>query len=50
MEAFKTDTMVLMNRNVYGNYDDLKLETGKNIISWIGDVSRITVDKYSSWL
>ncbi len=50
MEAFKTNTMVLMNRNVYGNYDDLKLETGKNIISWIGDVSRITVDKYSRWL
>lgn len=40
----------LMNRSVSGDYSDLKLNVGENVISCSGDVTGITVEDYSRWL
>lgn len=40
----------LLNRLVIGNYDNIKLTPGKNTISFIGDVSRATINNYSRWI
>lgn len=40
----------LLNRLVIGNYDNIKLTPGKNTISFIGDVSRTTINNYSRWI
>jgi predicted phage tail component-like protein len=48
MNAYKGD--VLMNRYVTGNFNSLVLKSGMNIISWIGDVSQISVEKIGRWI
>lgn len=48
MNAYKEN--ILMNRYVTGDYDNLKLNVGKNVISWIGNVRRISVNKFSRWI
>lgn len=40
----------LMNRRVTGDYADLALKTGENVISWRGDVTGIKVEDFSRWL
>lgn len=40
----------LLNRLVIGNYDNIKLTPGKNTISFVGDVSRATINNYSRWI
>ena len=49
MNAYGVDN-TLLNRLVSGNYDNIKLTVGKNIISTTGNVSKILVDKYSRWI
>lgn len=49
MNAYAPDTS-LMNRKVTGNYDNLVLKAGKNIISYTGTVTQIAVNNYSRWL
>ncbi len=49
MNAYAPDTS-LMNRHVTGNYDNLVLKAGKNIISYTGTVTEIAVNNYSRWL
>lgn len=41
---------ILMNRSVVGDYSDLVLGIGTNVISWTGDVTEIDVENYSRWL
>ena len=41
---------VLLNRNVTGNYDNFKLNVGKNTISWSGPITQIEIDNYSRWI
>ena len=41
---------VLLNRQVTGNYDNFKLNIGKNTISWTGTVTQIEIDNYSRWI
>ena len=41
---------VLLNRNVTGNYDNFKLNVGKNTISWSGPIKQIEIDNYSRWI
>lgn len=41
---------VMKNRNVNGNYDDVKLRPGINVISFTGTVGAVFVEKYSRWL
>lgn len=40
----------LMNRRVTGDYSDLCLNVGENVISWRGDVTGIRVEDFSRWL
>lgn len=48
MNAFHGDT--LMNRHVTGDYADLALKVGENVLSWSGDVTGIRVEDFSRWL
>lgn len=48
MNAYQGET--LMNRSVIGDYDDLNLKVGKNVISWTGDVTEIKAEEYSRWI
>lgn len=48
MNAYHGDTM--MNRHVTGDYADLALKVGENVISWSGDVTAIRVEDFSRWL
>ena len=40
----------LMNRHVTGDYADLALKVGENVLSWSGDVTAIRVEDFSRWL
>ena len=48
MNAYNGST--LLNRNVIGNYDNFKLNVGKNTISWSGTITQIEIDNYSRWI
>lgn len=48
MNAYHGDA--LMNRYVSGDYSDLMLNVGENVISCSGDVTEIKVEDYSRWL
>lgn len=48
MNAYHGDT--LMNRRVTGDYADLRLNVGENVMSWRGDVTAIRVEDFSRWL
>lgn len=48
MNAYKGD--VLKNRQVQGDYSNLRLKTGTNTISWVGDVTDIKVENVSRWI
>lgn len=48
MNAYHGDA--LMNRHVTGDYSDLRLNVGENVISWRGDVTGIRVEDFSRWL
>lgn len=48
MNAYHGDT--LMNRHVTGDYADLTLKVGENVLSWSGDVTAIRVEDFSRWL
>lgn len=48
MNAYHGDA--LMNRRVTGDYSDLRLNVGENVISWRGDVTGIRVEDFSRWL
>lgn len=41
---------ILLNRLVTGNYDNIKLIKGSNEIGLTGNVSSITINKYSRWI
>lgn len=48
MNAYHGDA--LMNRRVVGDYADLTLKPGENVISWSGNVTGIRVENFSRWL
>lgn len=48
MNAYHGNT--LMNRHVTGDYADLALKVGENVISWNGDVTGIKVEDFSRWI
>ena len=48
MEAYK-DT-ILKNRIVTGNYDNFKLNIGRNVISYTGTITKIVISNYSRWI
>lgn len=48
MNAYNGDTY--LNRYVTGDYDDVRLKVGTNIISWDGNVTSIEVKNFSRWI
>lgn len=48
MNAYHGDA--LMNRRVTGDYADLALKAGENVMSWRGDVTGIKVEDFSRWI
>lgn len=50
MNAYNPATNVFLNRIVTGNYNNLQLNVGKNIISWTGSISQIKIQNYSRWI
>lgn len=50
MNAYNEDRSRLLNRQVIGNYDKIKLDTGANKISYTGTVSKLWIDKYTRWV
>ena len=50
MEAYNPDTTVLMNRQVTGDYNLFKIETGNNTVSITGSVTSATISNYTRWL
>lgn len=48
MEAYNGTT--LLNRLVTGDYDNFKLNIGKNIITFTGNVTGVTIKSYSRWI
>lgn len=48
MNAYSGD--VLMNRSVTGDYSDLALIPGDNVLSWSGSVVSVDVTKISRWI
>lgn len=50
MEAYNSETLELMNRQVTGNYENIKLNVGKNAIKWDGYVTRFEISNFSRWI
>lgn len=50
MEAYNAETLELMNRQVTGNYENIKLNVGKNAIKWDGYVTRFEISNFSRWI
>lgn len=50
MEAYNNETLELMNRQVTGNYENIKLNVGKNVINWDGYVTRFEISNFSRWI
>lgn len=48
MNAYHGDA--LMNRHVTGDYADLRLNVGENVVSWSGDVTAIRIEDFSRWI
>lgn len=38
------------NRRTYGDYDDLWLNAGDNLVTWTGDVEKILFERHSRWI
>ena len=49
-EAYSEDTSTLMNRYVSGNYENIKLNIGKNVVSWDGNVTNVEISNFSRWI
>lgn len=50
MNATNLSGSTLLNRQVSGNYDNVLLKAGRNIIRYTGSLSEIRVDNYSRWI
>jgi len=50
LEAYTGTVETLANRSVDGDYANLALEIGTNVISWTGNVTKLTIANYSRWI
>ena len=48
MNAYQGD--IFMNRQVQGDYNNLVLNIGSNVISWTGNVTKIEVSDFTRWI
>lgn len=50
LEAYNPTTTTLMNRQVIGDYDAFKLDSGNNTVSLTGSIESAEISYYSRWL
>lgn len=50
LEAYNPTDNSLMNRQVMGDYDVFKLESGDNIVALSGTITTASISNYSRWL
>ena len=50
LEAYYGSPDTLANRAVDGDYDNFKLNIGKNTLSWSGVLTEIAINNYSRWI
>lgn len=50
MNAYSEDGLTLLNRRVKGNYDNMRLRVGSNVISFTGAVSEAKIRLFSRWI
>lgn len=50
LEAYNPNTHQLMNRQIVGNIDNLKLEPGENILSFNGSITKVSITNYTRYL
>ena len=50
MEAYNNESKELKNRLVTGNYENFKLNVGKNKISWTGAITKVEISNYTRFL
>lgn len=50
MNAYAEDGLTLLNRRVKGNYDNIRLRVGQNVISFVGAVSEAKISLFSRWI
>lgn len=50
MNAYAQDGLTLLNRQVVGDYDKIKLNKGANTLTLTGNATALTISKYSRWL
>ena len=50
MNAIDEETGLLVNRLVVGNYDNIRLNKGSNIIGISGNVTKVKISNYSRWI
>ena len=50
MNATSEDGNTFLNRLISGNYDELKLQSGENKISFTGAVAKLSITNRSRWL
>lgn len=51
MEAYNKDSSALMNRHISGNYENIKLNVGKNVIAVVGkNVAGVEISNFSRWI
>lgn len=48
--AYDPNTKDFLNRYVTGDFKNLYLQTGVNVISWTGNITKIEVDYCSRWI
>lgn len=41
---------ILMNRSVTGDYSELVFSVGTNTLTWIGNVTQISIENYTRWI
>ena len=50
MEAYDPNTSALRNRQITGNYENLKLNPGNTKIKFSGKITKATITNYKRWL
>lgn len=50
MNAYSGSSDNLANRLVMGDYSSLALSVGANTLSWVGNVTELSIDRYSRWI
>lgn len=50
MNAYNEDRTALLNRLVSGDYDNIRLKVGKNLITFSGSVTQVVINNYSRWI